>query len=212
MRTNQCVSVPHFHVVQIIRVCNDNIYISAKGEETAWTLWDILHLKLFPNIISPNSLTCLKGWVLFLVTCTVPLSSQSLQFQTIGGISHHHQRRVGGRHLNAARLVLISSRMAVCLWRAVGLRIIVIATIKQRPQTCCLFCHILWGGQVSLRICAASEQKLECEQVKGENEGKSPGTAFLKSSIWTGLHFSDFLSDLFSLNTVEVLVKVAQYA
>lgn len=147
MRTNQCVSVPHFHVVQIIRVCNGNIYISAKGEETAWTLWDILHLKLFPNIISPNSLTCLKGWVLFLVTCTVPLSSQSLQFQTIGGISHHHQRRVGGRHLNAARLVLISSRMAVCLWHAVGLRIIVIATIKQRPQTCCLFCHILWGGK-----------------------------------------------------------------
>lgn len=33
--------------------------------------------------------------------------------------------------------------------------------------------HFIWGGQVSLRICAASEQKLECEQVKGENDGKS---------------------------------------
>lgn len=211
MRTNRCVSVPHFHVVQIIRVCNDNIYISAKGEETAWTLWDILYLKLFPNIISPNSLTCLKGWVLLLVTCTVPLSSQSLQFQTIGGISHHHQHRVGGRQLKAARLVLISSRLAVCLWRAVGLRIIVIATIKQRPQTCCLFCHILFGGGASFSkdLCSQwAETGMWASKRWKWREEHCRGTAFLKSSIWTGLHFSD----LFSLNTVEVLVKVAQYA
>lgn len=38
-------------------------------------------------------------------------------------------------------------------------------------STVCLFCHILWG-QVSLRICAASEQKLECERVSGESEGE----------------------------------------
>lgn len=50
--------------------------------------------------------------------------------------------------------------------------------VKKHYQTCwshsVCFRHILSGGYVSLRICAASEQKLVCEQVnRRERERES---------------------------------------
>lgn len=73
--------------------------ISVIGERTAWTMRHFTSQVVtpqFPNAISCRNLMCLKSRVLLLVTCTSPLSNRSSQFQTIGGISHHNQQRVGG--------------------------------------------------------------------------------------------------------------------
>lgn len=116
----------------------------------------------FPKIISLISTKRLKDWVFFWVMCAAPLSSQSLQFQTIGGLSHHHQLRVGGRCLKSARLVLISSGMGVCL------RIIVIVTVKADGPNMFASSHLI--GVVSVQIHAATEHTFKFEQSKCENE------------------------------------------
>lgn len=90
----------------------------------------------------------------------------------------------------------------LCLWRAVVFRIVVIVAVKQGPQSCCQYCVYF---HVSLEICAAGEQKLECEQ---QEWARVDALNFWKAQFEHGFITAISAPDLLPCNSVEVLLII----
>lgn len=117
--------------------------------------------------------------------CAVLWSSQSSQFQTIGGISHHrhHQHRARGRHLKAARPVLSSPSGLASFDILSPWELMLSSKSCRGPECDARMCHI-W--KISLRIYAARDGKQQNEQIIGETGAAAAGFAFRKSSFLSG--------------------------